>query len=695
MAIEKVIDVKIQSEGAEQAVKSLKSQFREAQQEVAELSAKFGATSQEAVNAAKRASELKDQIGDAKALTDAFNPDAKFKSLTASLSGVAGGFSAVQGAMGLVGAESEDVEKTLLKVQSAMALSTGLQQLGESADAFKQLKAVAINALNGIKTAIGSTGIGLLVVALGAVYAYWDDIKEAVSGVSEEQKQLNALSKSNLEAEKGKLDAIGSQDNILRMQGKSEKQILQMKVAQTDQTIKAGEINLQTQIASNKMALEAEKRNYRLLKSYIDFVSMPLNYLYKAGAKAVNGIIELVNKIPGVNIEAKLDENLVEKSADWLTKLAFDPKKTEEEGKKQVEEQQKYLTKLKNDRAGLQLQIKGIDQKASDEANKKAEEANKKAEEKRQKELEEVQKQKDALKSIEEKSFKALEDLKAKTDREKLELQKQRDLEELDQVKLSEEEKAKARQAILDKYKILNAEQDEKDAEEKTQKDLEKNQKSLENQQLTFEERRALLDEQATIITEGDFKTEEDRTKAKEANTKARMELDKLEAEFKIAQTKEIGNTLSALSELAGKETATGKALGVASALVNTYVGVTEALKQKSTLPSPFDVVAKVVNVGTILASGLKAVKAISSVQVPGGGGGGGASVSAPSFSAGGGASTSAPQFNVVGNAGTNQLASSLGSAISQNPVQAYVVANDVTTAQSLNRNIVQNASLG
>jgi len=48
--------------------------------------------------AAKRASELKDRIGDAKALTDAFNPDAKFKALTASLSGVAGGFAAAQGA---------------------------------------------------------------------------------------------------------------------------------------------------------------------------------------------------------------------------------------------------------------------------------------------------------------------------------------------------------------------------------------------------------------------------------------------------------------------------------------------------------------------------------------------------------------------------------------------------------------------
>lgn len=695
MAIEKIIDVKVQSESAENAVKSLRTQFREAQQEVSELSAKFGATSDEAVKAAKRASELKDQIGDAKALTDAFNPDAKFKSLTASLSGVAGGFSAVQGAMGLMGAESESVEKTLLKVQSAMALSTGLQQLGESADAFKQLKAVAVNALNGIKTAIGSTGIGLLVVALGAIYAYWDDIKEAVSGVSEEQKQLNALSKSNLEAEKGKLDAIGSQDNILRMQGKSEKQILQMKIAQTDQTIKAGEINLQNQITSNKMALEAEKRNYRLLKSYIDFVSMPLNALWTMASKAVNGIIDMVNKIPGVNIEARLDEKLVEKSADWLTKLAFDPKKTEEDGKKQVEEQQKYLTKLKNDRAGLQLQIKAIDQKAIDDRKKATEEANKKAEEARQKEADELQKQKDALKAIEEKSIKALEDLKAKSEREKLELQKQRDLEELENVKLSEEEKAKARQAILDKYKILNAEQDQKDAEEKTQKDLANNQKALENQTLSFDERRALLDEQEKLINEGTFKNEEDRTKLQDANAKARMEIDRLEAEFKISQAKEVGATLTALGEIAGKETTAGKALGIASALINTYVGVTEALKQKSTLPSPFDVVAKVTNVATILATGLKTVKSIASVQVPGGGGGAGASVSAPSLSGGGGGATSAPSFNVVGNSATTQLASSLGNAINQNPVQAYVVANDVTTAQSLNRNIVQNASLG
>ena len=144
MAENKIITLDIQSniDEAAKSVGSLKSQLREAQNEVATLSDKFGATSKEAVEAAKRASELKDKIGDAKALTDAFNPDAKFKSVSASLSGVAGGFSAVTGAMGLLGSESKEVEGMILKVQSAMAISSGIQAVGESIDSFKQLRAV-------------------------------------------------------------------------------------------------------------------------------------------------------------------------------------------------------------------------------------------------------------------------------------------------------------------------------------------------------------------------------------------------------------------------------------------------------------------------------------------------------------------------------------------------------------------------
>jgi hypothetical protein len=178
------LNVNVNTSGAEGSIGSLKKQLREAQNEVVALSDKFGATSAEAIKAATKAAELRDRIGDAKALTDAFNPDAKFKALTASLSGVAGGFSAVQGAMALFGAESDNVQKTLLKVQSAMALSQGLQSVGESIDSFKQLGAVirtqVVTAFSTLRGAIISTGIGALAVAIGLLIANWNEFTEYI-----------------------------------------------------------------------------------------------------------------------------------------------------------------------------------------------------------------------------------------------------------------------------------------------------------------------------------------------------------------------------------------------------------------------------------------------------------------------------------------------------------------------------------
>jgi len=206
MAEKKTIELEIKSNlgDAEKSLGSLKSQLRQAQAEVGALSDKFGATSKEAVNAAKKAAELADRIGDAKALTDAFNPDAKFRALSGALSGVAGGFSAVTGVMGALGAESKDVEAAILKVQSAMAISSGLQAVGESVDQFKILATVikntsiaqraltiyqtAYNYVNAATTtglkllrgAMISTGIGALVVAVGMLIANFDKVKDTI-----------------------------------------------------------------------------------------------------------------------------------------------------------------------------------------------------------------------------------------------------------------------------------------------------------------------------------------------------------------------------------------------------------------------------------------------------------------------------------------------------------------------------------
>lgn len=203
MAEKKVIELEVKTNA-----QSLKAQLREAQQDVQTLSDKFGATSKEAITAAKRAAELKDAIGDAKALTDAFNPDAKFNALSSSIGGVVNGFQAYEGALGLVGVESAALQEQLLKVQSAMALSQGLQGLGEARDSFKQLGAVAKNVFTSIKGSIGATGIGLLVIAVGALVSNWKELTGWVEKSFPSFKKIGDFFKNFSQVASGTLDAV-------------------------------------------------------------------------------------------------------------------------------------------------------------------------------------------------------------------------------------------------------------------------------------------------------------------------------------------------------------------------------------------------------------------------------------------------------------------------------------------------------
>ena len=286
---EEIIGVKVQVDASDvgKSVGSLKQQLREAQNEVNALSDKFGATSKEAINAAKKAAQLKDAIGDAKALTDAFNPDAKFKALTASLSGVAGGFAALQGAVGLFGNKAEAVEKTLLKVQSAMALSQGLQAVGESIDSFKQLGAVVktgvSNAFGTLRSAIISTGIGALVVGLGLLIANFETVKKVVLNfipglgkladfvgnlvtkftdfvgiTSEADRVLEKLSKTNAKANEN----IEARVKLLTAQGGKEKEIYALQ-----KEANANETNaLRERLKLTGSLTEEEAKRFRELK---------------------------------------------------------------------------------------------------------------------------------------------------------------------------------------------------------------------------------------------------------------------------------------------------------------------------------------------------------------------------------------------------------------------------------------------
>jgi hypothetical protein len=158
----------------------LRKAYKEALNDLLRLQNTAGATADEIAEAAKRAAELRDRIGDAKSTIDAFNPDKKFASFSQALSGVAGGFAAAQGAMALFGSESENVQKQLLKVQGALALSEGLNTVLDSVQGFKNLaltiKDKVINAFSTLKGAIAATGIGVLTIALGYLIGHWEEL---------------------------------------------------------------------------------------------------------------------------------------------------------------------------------------------------------------------------------------------------------------------------------------------------------------------------------------------------------------------------------------------------------------------------------------------------------------------------------------------------------------------------------------
>ena len=126
------------------------------------------------------------------------------------------------------------------------------------------------------------------------------------------------------------------------------------------------------------------------------------------------------------------------------------------------------------------------------------------------------------------------------------------------------------------------------------------------------------------------------------------------------------------------------KALGIAQAIISTYVGAADVLKTETTL------LGKIAGVATVLATGFQQVRAIKQTQIPvlsvGGVSAGGSAAPAPSIQA--------PSFNVVGSSPINQLTEAIAGQ-TQEPVKAFVVAGDVTSAQELERNRIRNAALG
>jgi len=574
--------------------------------------------------------------------------------LGGALQGATSAFAGIQGAMALTGGQSEELEAAILKVQGAMALAEGVRGLREGSVAFKALGTSAKAALNGIKTGIAATGIGVLLVALGAVVAYWDDIKEAVGGVSDEQEALNAQSKANLDIEQKKLDAISGEENILKLQGKSEREILQMKIAQTDQTIKKAEISLEDSINTAKAQEAAARRNKEILADVLKFMLVPLTLLLKT----IDSVGEALGK----------DFGLEEKTFSAISKFVFDPEKTKSEGDAVIAEQQAALKKLRNDKAGYQLSINNLDKQSAKESSDKQKEANDKA----------IQNEKDKADALE------------RIRQGEIDTEAERRAEELFQVQ--------------EQYRLL-IEEATKFGQDTTALKEAQLTKEKELKDKFKEEDRVKEEEYWMAESEKAIARDEEAKKKRETDAAEELEFQKSKDEAIAASKQNLTNIISGLEESGLAKTKAGQGISKAIALTQIGIDSAVAISKASTLANAEGTAAQlafptVPGIGTaariisyastalsVVSNIARAKKLLSSGGSSTGGSSGGGGGSAPT---GGGAPP--PQFNVVGNSGVNQIAQTLGS---QQPVQAYVVANNVTTAQSLDRNIIQNASLG
>ena len=150
-----------------------------------------------------------------------------------------------------------------------------------------------------------------------------------------------------------------------------------------------------------------------------------------------------------------------------------------------------------------------------------------------------------------------------------------------------------------------------------------------------------------------------------------------------------ISDGFNNLAKILGEESAAGKAAAIAAATISTFQGAISSYTSLSSIPIVGPVLGALA-AGAAVASGVANIKKISQTKTPG------PSVSAPTPSAALGPSLPPipPSFNVVGSSDTNQLADAIGMQ-EQQPVQAFVVSGEVSTAQELDRNIVSDASIG
>jgi hypothetical protein len=686
--IELEVDLKDNISETTEKTKSLKAQLREMKAQLANMDE----GTEEFKKLTREAGKLQDKIGDISTGVKNFASDTR--RLDATLQGintVTNAFGAVEGSMALVGIESEDLQKTMVKLQAAMLIVNSVTEISNALQAESALmqtlnsaatKVAAVaqgayalvvgtttGALKAFRIALATTGIGAIVALLGMAASAMDLFGNSTEDAEAKQKELEKqLEKTNLEIERssklyedlGKtVDTVSQQELInAKKRGASEEEL---------NKIKSDGAKRRIDLVQEEVD-EAQKRYLKYSKSGTAKQFEAAEKTYKEKSEKLTALKLQIEDEEASEIYDKRKENqqkLNDIRNSELEKIRENNRVALEENQARLRTEQEQEEFLVNQKFNEQIKLakkygKDTTQLEIDQANqineirlKYQEEDYKKKEEARQKELE-------AIKAANEKRI-ALEDEQFALQQSLNQTQKEKEIADL--VKSYEDKfavangNAELEKQLTEQQKIDLGLIEDKYRKEKEAKDKEAAEKEIQAA-LAVQQQKAAIQQQGLDTA--------------------------LQGVQLIASVFEKQKGVQKAAVIAES------AIGIAKMIISNKIANAGALASPANILVPgtaapiiaMNNISTGIGIAANIAATAKALKTLGGGSPPpspnpSGGGGG----------AGGGAMP--PQFQTIGTSGVNQLAT-----LQQQPTKAYVVSGEVTSAQSLDRNRVQNATL-
>lgn len=288
-----------------------------------------------------------------------------------------------------------------------------------------------------------AAAIALIVANFDTIIKQFPAIEKGLTGINEQERELLDLQTKKAEQAKKNYDNISAMENTLKLQGKTEKEIRDMKIAALQASISEATVRLETAKGQEKAQIETAKRNREILEGVIRWINAPL-YL----------LLSTVDKIASwVGHTTNLAEGLTDLAADLL----IDPEQQQADLQKSFEEQEKTIKDMQNSLDGFIYEQQEKDKDAAEKARKEREDAQKEADaaelERRKKLNEEMNAEDERMASIDYDDLKAREKKKAdaklvaamQSHANLTALTAKQSQEELDNLRKAEEQKAQLR----------------------------------------------------------------------------------------------------------------------------------------------------------------------------------------------------------------------------------------------------------